>query len=69
VLYWFQLQRDADGTVRFVPHQIDDRSGVGVQITTADLNQDGRTDILTASKLGTFVFMNSAAQAVPLTRD
>lgn len=64
VLYWFQLQRDAEGTVRFVPHQIDDRSGVGVQITTADLNQDGRTDILTASKLGTFVFMNKVAPVV-----
>ncbi|GAB5444733.1 MAG: hypothetical protein Fues2KO_50820 [Fuerstiella sp.] len=69
VVYWFQLQRDANGTVRFVPHQIDDRSGVGVQITTADLNQDGRPDILTASKLGTFVFMNKGTQAAAPPRE
>jgi hypothetical protein len=30
---------------------------VGVQITLADVNQDNRLDILTASKLGTFAFL------------
>ena len=42
----------------FVPHLIDDRSGVGVQVTIADVDGDGANDILTASKLGTFVFVN-----------
>ncbi len=60
VVYWFQLQRDGDGDARYVPHLIDDNSGVGVQILAADVNQDGRTDVLTASKLGTFVFINRA---------
>ncbi len=58
VLYWFQLIRSSQGAVRFAPHQIDDHSGVGVQITVKDVNADGRPDILTASKLGTFVFFN-----------
>ena len=56
VLYWFQLTR-IDGQVRFVPHLIDDQSGVGVQVTIADVNDDGAPDILSASKLGSFVFL------------
>jgi len=58
VVYWFRQTRTSDGTPRFVAHQIDDRSGVGVQITSADVNNDGRIDVLTASKLGSFVFLN-----------
>ena len=61
VLYWFRCVRE-HGTARFVPHKIDDRSGVGVQLTIADVNADGRQDILTASKLGSFVFLNHPAE-------
>ena len=57
VLYWLQLQRTG-GTAKFVPHLIDEKSGVGVQVTVADVNGDRRPDILTASKLGSFVFLN-----------
>jgi hypothetical protein len=63
VLYWFQLVREAGKGARFVPRLIDDKSGVGVQMTTADVNGDGRVDILTASKLGTFLFLNEGATA------
>jgi hypothetical protein len=58
VLYWFQWTKDDVGNVRFVPYMIDDNSGVGVQVTVADVNADARPDILTVSKLGTFVFLN-----------
>ena len=58
VLYWFQLQRDGKGGATFVPHFIDDQSGVGVQVNAADVNHDARPDILTVSKLGTFAFVN-----------
>jgi hypothetical protein len=57
VVYWFQLVRERGG-VRFVPHRIDGASGVGVQITVADVNGDGAPDVLTASKLGSFLFLN-----------
>ena len=62
VLYWFQLKRDGKGGATFVPHFIDDHSGVGVQVTAADVNSDGRPDILTVSKLGTFLFLNQGSQ-------
>ena len=61
VLYWFRLTRADDGHVRFVPHEIDDASGVGVQVVTRDVNNDGRPDVLTVSKRGAFVFFNQAA--------
>ena len=57
VLYWFELVR-INNSAQFVPHQIDERSGVGVQITIADVNNDGANDILTASKLGSFLFLS-----------
>jgi len=58
VIYWFQLVRDAEGRVRFQPHLIDDHSGVGVQITVTDVSGDGAPDVLAASKLGSFLFVN-----------
>ncbi len=64
VLYWFRLVREG-GTTRFEPHLIDRESGVGVQLTVADVNSDGRLDVLTASKLGSFLFLNTSR--APLT--
>jgi hypothetical protein len=55
-LYWFQLVRDAAGA-RYVPHLIDDDSGVGTQLTVGDVNDDGRIDIAIANKKGAFVFL------------
>ena len=55
VLYWFQLVRK--GGVRFVPHLIDDASGVGVDVLVRDLNGDGRLDILSSNKKGAFLFL------------
>lgn len=59
VLYWFRLVREG-GTAHFEPHLIDRASGVGVQVTAADVNSDGRRDVLTVSKLGAFVFINES---------
>ena len=58
VLYWFQLVRGADRSVSYRPHLIDDQLGVGVQVIARDINGDGHTDILTASKLGSAVYFN-----------
>lgn len=59
VNYWFQLRRDraAPGGARFVPHLVDDASALGTQVVATDVNGDGVPDVLTASKLGAFVFI------------
>lgn len=58
VVYWFQLVRDEEGA-RFVPHLIDDDSGVGRQVQAVDMNGDGLTDVIAANKKGTFLFLQS----------
>ncbi|MCI0460454.1 MAG: VCBS repeat-containing protein [Gemmataceae bacterium] len=58
VVYWFRLTRTQTGEVRFVPHLLDRESGVGVQIVVTDVNGDRAPDVLTASKLGSFLFLN-----------
>jgi hypothetical protein len=57
VLYWFQAKRDKTGSTRFVPHLIDDDSGVGTQFTILDMNGDGLPDIIISNKKGVFVFL------------
>lgn len=61
VLYWFRLKRGVDGAVTFMPHLIDDDSGVGTQFPVGDLNGDGRTDVAIANKKGVFVFLQEPA--------
>lgn len=56
LLYWFELRQEG-GSVSYVPHLVDDASGVGTDVTTGDLNGDGRVDIVVANKKGTFVFL------------
>jgi hypothetical protein len=56
-LYWFELVRSA-GAVSFIPHRIDDGSGVGTQVTIGDVTGDGLVDILIANKKGAFVFVH-----------
>ena len=56
VLYWFQIKRDGKGGAHFTPHLVDNASGVGTQVTTADLNKDGKPDIIVANKMGVFAF-------------
>ncbi|MGA2619241.1 MAG: VCBS repeat-containing protein [Thermoguttaceae bacterium] len=58
VLYWFQLTRDKEHGVRFIPHQIDNDSGVGTQVAAVDLNGDGIPDVIVGNKKGVFVFLS-----------
>ena len=61
VLYIFRTVRNprAAGGAEFVPELVHNRSGAGSTIQTADLNKDGATDIMTSTKLGTFVFLGT----------
>lgn len=54
VLYWFGIVRGKDG-VEFVPHLIDNNSGVGTQVLATDITGDGLPDIVVGNKLGTYL--------------
>jgi Domain of Unknown Function (DUF1080)/FG-GAP-like repeat/FG-GAP repeat len=58
VLYWYRTVRNrkAPGGAELVPELIHNRSGVGSDVLAKDLNGDGAIDIVTSTRLGTFVF-------------
>ena len=55
-LYWFEARRNKNGETSFIPHLIDDDSGVGTQFAIADINGDGLLDVIISNKKGVFVF-------------
>jgi len=56
VIYWFELKRK-NGQVEWTKHEVDNDSGVGTQFLVADVNKDGKPDIITSNKKGVFVFL------------
>ncbi|MDR1497381.1 MAG: VCBS repeat-containing protein [Puniceicoccales bacterium] len=58
VLYWFELKRDGKGGASFIPHQIDNDSGIGTQVVAKDINKDNTPDIVVANKKGIFLFLS-----------
>jgi len=63
LLLWLELRRPGKGKVEYVYHPIDDDSGVGTQFQMADVNGDGRLDIVTSNKKGVHVFLRTPAGA------
>ena len=61
VLYWFELVRK-DGKAEFVPHLVDEDSGVGTQVTVGNLGPSNKPGIVVGNKNGTFVFVQDAAK-------
>jgi hypothetical protein len=55
-LYWFEAKKASDGVTTFVPHLIDNDSGIGTQFVVQDVNGDGLLDIVVSNKKGTFLF-------------
>lgn len=66
VLYWFQCVRE-NGEVGWIPRQIHNDSGVGVDVLVADLNGDSRLDVVSASKRGVTIHLQGkrVAAATP----
>jgi len=54
VLYWFELRPGP--APKWIPHEIDNDSGVGLQVLVQDMNKDGLPDIIVANKKGVFFF-------------
>jgi hypothetical protein len=61
VLYVYRVVRNAKapGGAEFVPELVHNRSGVGSHFAVADLNADGKPDIITSAINGTFIFFNN----------
>ncbi|WP_373400552.1 VCBS repeat-containing protein [Algoriphagus halophilus] len=53
-LYWFEYIPGENP--KWLAHQIDDDSGVGLNVVAEDINQDGLVDVVVANKKGIFVF-------------
>ena len=62
VIYWFGLVRSPDG-VDWVPHRIDDNSGVGTQVVVGDINGDKLPDVVVGNKKGVFVHLQQIKSA------
>jgi hypothetical protein len=56
VLYWFEFTPGK--APYFIPHQIDDDSGVGLHLVVQDINKDKKKDIVISNKKGVFYFEN-----------
>jgi len=54
VLYWFEYKPGKDP--QWVPHEIDDNSGIGNSFVVKDISEDKLTDIIISNKKGVFFF-------------
>jgi hypothetical protein len=54
VLYWFEYVPGKDP--QWLPHEIDNNSGIGNSIAVTDINGDKRSDIIISNKKGVFFF-------------
>jgi len=63
VLYWFQLTRPEKGQAKFIPHLIDNDSGVGTEVTAGFVSNKKYPDIVVGNKKGVFVFEHQLPSA------
>lgn len=57
VIYWYEYKPGKQP--QWIPHYIDDNSGVGLHVVVKDMNNDGLPDIVIANKKGVFLFMQN----------
>jgi hypothetical protein len=61
VVYWFKLVRTKDG-VDWLPQQIDGVSGIGRQLSVADVNGDRVPDLVVGGMVGSHVLVQTRQQ-------
>lgn len=61
VLYWFEFKPGRQP--QWIPHLIDDNSGIGLHAAVIDMNNDNQKDIVIANKKGVFVFTQHSPTA------
>ncbi len=62
VLYWFKLTRPAPGQAEYVPHLIDNDSGVGTQVTAGTVSNNKYPDVVVGNKKGVFIFKHQTRE-------
>lgn len=55
LLVWFEFKPGANPA--WIPHQIDDSSGVGLHVVVEDMNNDGLPDVVSGNKKGVHLFL------------
>ncbi|PYJ03996.1 MAG: cysteine protease [Verrucomicrobia bacterium] len=63
VLYWFKLVRPSKGQADFVPHLVDNDSGIGTQVVAGKVSNAQMPDIVVGNKKGVFLFEHQKATA------
>jgi len=58
VLYRFKLHRERSGSISWIPRLIHNASGIGTQILAKDINQDGKLEVVTTARKGTFILFD-----------
>jgi hypothetical protein len=61
VLYVFKLARQG-AQVEWIPQMIHNRTDIGIQIPVADVDGDGRPDLVTSGRKGTSIFFNGGSK-------
>ena len=60
VVYWFELSRNDDGSLDYIPHLADGEAGIGRGLVVEDLNKDGMIDIACGGMKGANVLRHTA---------
>lgn len=70
-IYWFEAKKNKDGGTTFIPHEVDDDSGIGTAFAVEDINGDGLPDIIVSNKRGVYILIQVRVpvDAVPTKND